>query len=352
LLASELEGDVDAFVSEIPLLFRSVVEEFKAHRALILRLMRLRSETAQLARSNPALLLLLAEEIAHGGITLRDAAELVMRRRRDIAGVCGCPAKESSVKILSRMEAQTWPVQTIGNLRHIIRHHPGSLFALRQLPCISESVISLISRWPDIVTCAFMRQDERFLSALSREDGFEAEVDSLLRCYRDITTIGDCLEMNDLHRRIERLSSASSLYKLHDHLATHLNRLLCNEEKRREIRRKYRNTIFPSPPIAGTTSIMPIRTMGQLMREAAEMRNCVASYGDRIDAGLCYIYRVLRPQRCTLSITVTENTFRIDELAGKDNCPPFPKTKRAVEWWLRDGIEQRKREKMLHDIPR
>jgi hypothetical protein len=71
-----------------------------------------------------------------------------------------------------------------------------------------------------------------------------------------------------------------------------------------------------------------------LYEEGKAMHNCVAGYAKRVAAGECFIYHVLRPERCTLSIALgPDMRFHISELRGPCNRPlSFPsQTRRLIE---------------------
>jgi hypothetical protein len=93
---------------------------------------------------------------------------------------------------------------------------------------------------------------------------------------------------------------------------------------------------LPPPPFPGVPGeIEPLRSVGDLDREGRVVRNCVRSYGRRAMAGHCAIYRVLRPERATLSIVRGHKGWRVGELKGRGNADVEPETVRAIEDWLK-----------------
>ena len=92
---------------------------------------------------------------------------------------------------------------------------------------------------------------------------------------------------------------------------------------------------FRSPPIPGTEWIIPITTSEDLALEGVRQRNCVAAYRGDVFWGTMLIYRVLWPQRATLSLRRdTRGFWQIDELLLKANRRVSHATHRAVEDWL------------------
>jgi hypothetical protein len=63
----------------------------------------------------------------------------------------------------------------------------------------------------------------------------------------------------------------------------------------------------------------------------------VASYAARVRRGRVAIYRVLAPERCTLSLARHRGVWAIDQLERACNRPPSASTVAAVTEWLEQG---------------
>lgn len=94
---------------------------------------------------------------------------------------------------------------------------------------------------------------------------------------------------------------------------------------------------FQNPPIPGIPGkIEPITSPAGLVDEGEEQGNCVASYAARVRDGRTFIYRVLVPQRATLSI-VRDGIgpdWEIGELETKFNTEASEETEVFVQAWL------------------
>lgn len=68
------------------------------------------------------------------------------------------------------------------------------------------------------------------------------------------------------------------------------------------------------------------------------MGHCVGAYHWQVETSRCAVYRVLFPERATLSLRWREEEHRwiIDQLVGRNNGPVSAETHRAVKHWL-DG---------------
>ena len=92
----------------------------------------------------------------------------------------------------------------------------------------------------------------------------------------------------------------------------------------------------PPPPYPGIPGrIEPLRCVGDYHVEAETMRNCVRSYARAALAGNVVIYRVLRPERATLSLVRDgRRGWRLGELHAVANASVGAQTRREVERWL------------------
>lgn len=94
------------------------------------------------------------------------------------------------------------------------------------------------------------------------------------------------------------------------------------------------NMAFPEPPLPGNDAIIPITTVPELAEEGRVQHNCVASHARRVRDSQFYIYRVVRPERCTLALLHRDNEWEIFELKRGSNLYPSAETVRAVSAWF------------------
>lgn len=325
LLDETLEEDIDAFITEIPLFFREIVEPFRTGRALILRLIRLHSETTQLAKSNPALLFILCNKILTGKISLSGFSDLIYSRRRDIAKTCGCFPSKSVVRTLSRMRAASWKQNTLECLANIV-NNKKVMQTISFLPDITQPLILLVHMWPEIIYCSFFRKDIMFHELIKEDNSWVDRLSDFLLLWDDIIRLGQSLFNEDIAARIRRLEAISSLEKLHDNLVKNVNLRFVED---------YDDTlIFPPPLLNGNAYIIPIVTMRDLAEEGRVMKHCVALYSKMIMNNVWYIYRVLHPERATLSIRMTNQGPEISELKGIGNQDVSTNTIDYVKRWI------------------
>lgn len=73
------------------------------------------------------------------------------------------------------------------------------------------------------------------------------------------------------------------------------------EEFQQQVRVMRRTAGFVEPPVPGITDIVPLTDAGELLEEGRAPRNYLGGYGLGVDAGKVCVYRVLKPERATLS---------------------------------------------------
>ena len=94
---------------------------------------------------------------------------------------------------------------------------------------------------------------------------------------------------------------------------------------------------FANPPVPGTPTIVPITTPAMLAEEGRLQNNCAADYLTRAARGTLAFYRVLAPQRCTLSLRKRRGRWEVDQLKAACNAAPSAAAVQAVGRWLQDS---------------
>lgn len=149
--------------------------------------------------------------------------------------------------------------------------------------------------------------------------------------YRALTAemLSDTLQMlQRVHpqRGVPRIQSLARLRQMHDEVSV---------EYLRDEGLRLHSFRLPFPPLKGTPEIVPIRTMEELIEEGDAQDNCVATYAERVQRRSLFIYRVLKPERATLSIVRSpDGDWRIGELETRSNGEVSAMTRHLVDCWL------------------
>jgi hypothetical protein len=306
----------------IPRDVREVICRFSSrHWHMLAFIARCGKPAFDLAVSNPALAYALASNwVFHSPAVkrpLRSARALLApgRSQRDILEWLGFPRTEAARKMLAKMAPKSVGIEALLYLRQGMGD-AGTLKLLSHLPRINAGALRLATD-PRLVTLAAPSLLEQV--ALNPADDERAVSGFMLR---DCAGMWHALHPDRNPRSIARLDR---LTDLHEELIEEVN-------KRRPPRPRIP---FPEPPLPGTPEIVPLTNSEELEKERRAQRNCVAYYADRIATGEhVYIYRVLAPERATLSVVLKSGRWVQEELSLKGNAKPSEQTKNAVRSWL------------------
>lgn len=306
----------------IPRDVRDVICRFPSrHWHLLAFIARCGKPAFDLAVSNPALAYALASNwVFHSPAVkrpLRSARTLLApgKNQRDILEWLGFPGTEAARKLLAKVVPGSVSIEQLLYLRQGMGD-AGTFKLLSHLPRINAGVLRIATSrgFAPLTTPGLLEQ-----VALNTEDDKRAVSAFMMR---DCMIMWYGLHLDRLPRQVPRLDR---LVGFHDELVEEVNR-----------RRPPRPRIpFPDPPLPGTPEIVPLTNSEELEKEGRVQRNCVACYVDRITAGEhVYVYRVLAPERATLSMVLKGGRWVPEELSIAGNKRASEETRSAIRSWL------------------
>lgn len=286
----------------------------------ILQLLLRCHQADELVDSNPLLAFCLASSAAfHPHAASRRWTEVrrqLARRRREVTEWLGFAGTEATVKLLRKIPPESVTLSRALRLREALAE-PELARALAHVGRINAGVLRLAL---DPALRA------RVALQLLEEVGQTRAEDRRPRCHRLLAdTLALALETREA-RIPGRFASLEELRAHHDAL---VERRVEGRPPQRPRRRQ-----FPPPPVAGIETIVPLRRAAELVEEGRRQHNCVATYARRVLAGNTYVYRLLAPERATLSIVRRRGVWVLDDLLGPRNRPVRRDTVAAVERWL------------------
>jgi hypothetical protein len=287
------------------------------HWHLLRWLSRCGSSAEDLCDSNPALAYMVASGWEFGSDRERRACEpppimLAYRKQRHILGWLGFPPTEGLRHVTRKIKLAALTIPRLVALRRRVLL-PEVAKRLAHVSCLNAGVLEIAG------DASLLSVTPRLLEAISRLPDSEAA--DLAR------TITDTVRMWRAVRRRERLpvfADAGRIGETHDELAV-------------EVNRRGLGTVsgdLPDAPVPGTEAILPITSREMLAEEGRCQHNCVGSYASRVAIGRMAIYRVLEPERATLSLAQRAGRWHIDQLKGPCNRPVGEHTRSAVRAWL------------------
>lgn len=314
----------EQFRFSLPKRVAKILEPFRTHQWAMLLLLRYDPGAADLAESNPALAFFLAQKM-RGDRQLIRSLNCSGMRQRDLLEVLGFQGTKQSVGLFRKVAPTTitgdnW--EAMGRLFEQELQRPKTL--LNHLPSINSGVMEILL---DPVASRAATPSLLEEVALDKSERFRGRVVHMITSTMNM--------QQDLHtgHHWERFPSVDRLRQVHDQVS---------ENYRRRIRQMmdvsaHESDCFRHPPIPGIIGkIEPITSPEGLVDEGEEQGNCVASYAHRVKDGRTFIYRVLSPQRATLSIIRKEagSDWEIGELETKFNTEVSSETEELVQSWL------------------
>lgn len=314
-----------AFRHTVPEDVAAVVERFQLEQLALLRLIRDDPLSLGLAASNAALTFGLAcRHYVPSRRRESPSQSFGNKKQKELAPLIGFPAETWAVNILRKVPPESVNSGRLNRLVAVLGE-PDTRTLLSHLSSINAGVIEVVCSQPirGYVAPTLLKE----IAANDREL-YKADTASLLT---DTVNMADVLEPD--HGL--RFATLAQLKRVHDRLAAEYCRAdlaRCGGER------------FPRPPKPGIPGvIVPIRTVSDLASEGRDQANCVASYAANVAEGACYIYRVLRPERATLSVVREANRrWRIGELKLAGNKVPSPQTCEFVDSWFEKSFSSRK----------
>lgn len=363
-----------AFRAQIPPEVAQPAEPFGSHQWLLMLLLRLKEEARDLAANNPVLAYCLANNPGFRN-TLQQtapwhAAVHCANRQREILEWLGFPSKEATVRLFRRIRPEAASPFMMRMLRSALKEDERVMDLLAHQPCINAGVLGLVtnSYLRAIVTpklllevaanpddLALARTPDRLLTgmALLRESGCRLPPTPLIALSQVRSLQEQCdkafrehlarkQEQQERERQVQarerqvQVREAAERRQRRAEQCTERREALAAQAERRARRiLQQAQRPFPPPPLPGTQEIEPLTSAAALLAEGAEQHNCVGGYTSLVLTGRIYVYRVLHPDRATLSIRLgPDGSWRRSELAAKGNTPAPPAVVRRVDQWL------------------
>ena len=319
-----------AFRASLPTEMALAVERFQSHQWNLIDLIGCKRETLDLAKSNPALAYLFANNDELRKLTATSPAVQAQwhahKRQREIAAWLGFPGTEATVKLMKKIVPESVSPTEGRLLQQALARDPGIARMVAHLKRINAGVLRLVSNGK-----LFPLVTGQLLVEVAENDDevyYPRTADLLL----DVRYLFERLHP---HAILKPFGSARRIQEHHAQLVAELPLEEAFEKELRNRRKKLK--AYPEPPIAGSEHIVPLTSQYQLRVEGRVQHNCVGGYLQRVRTRRLYIYKVLRPERATLSIIRDrKGKWNIGQLLLSHNRPASAWTVRAVHEWLTD----------------
>jgi len=334
----------DQLRQTMPRSYAMALAPFKSHQWNMILFLSFKRRFYDLIKTNPAIAFSLANRREFNWKVYRKEIgldDLTGMKQTELLKLLGLPGTKSLVQITKKIQPASISLELVDTLRHCL-HHEIVMKKLSHLKKINTGVLTLLTRSDDVRNLVTPQLLEE-VSLDRAHNHYAASAHQLgesLRWHRELRP--------DLRFPIFQTLKALNAY--HEEIVGEGTRLIAEAERVAQIERvaqqhaqveklkKMLSVPFPRPPLDGTSTIQAIQTTQELRSEGQTQRNCVAGYATRVQERGCYIYRVLEPERATLSIIKNfGGEWRISELMLSGNRAVKQETRDAVEEWFNDA---------------
>lgn len=276
-----------------------------------------------LSASNPALAFMLASNwVFHKPAVkwpMRASRSLLRKKQCDILPWLGFPGTESARKVIGKIRYPSIRILPLLYLRQAM-FDPETMKILSHLPALNLGAMRILS---DPVLRQFISPSLIHEISRSKNEDNVAKTASLM--YR-------CKQLLDLKYpegyTKGPIKSVKAIKEMKDDLMKNFKAESLNGN----------GIAFQKPPVYGTADIIPITNSRELFNEAEEQRNCISDFITNIALDRTfYVYRVLRPQRCTLALMDSGERWILFDIKTRSNGFVDRDTLFLVSKWLYDN---------------
>ncbi|MGY4878163.1 PcfJ domain-containing protein [Vreelandella aquamarina] len=283
----------------------------------------------ELAESSPLLLIFLVDTGVQESWSADYFNYLLAQKQTMQCAAVGLPNASAVARLLRRCRLVPMGQR---ELQEILRtlHLMEDVRLLSHHPHPSVTHLSFMARYerdrwpglPSLIDEALFDSDSGLISGRSTwlhrmlTDTLQMLPDGNLQALRSVTTSGQ-------------------LQTLHDRLVGRFNARLRGDRGQRSAEQlQKRHGDYPTPPLAGNESIVPVTSWQGLLDEGQQMSHCVGSYDRLVALGQVAIYHMGSPHHVTVAITRQGQRWVVSQARGPRNAIPSTQAQALILAWL------------------
>jgi len=278
----------------------------------------------QLASDSPLLFLLAVDYARQQPLSVEAFEQLLAFKRSEILSAAGLPGSKSLARLVGRLKLSPmmpWELDDV----HRALQQPDFLALLRHYPEVHLNHLRLLLR--------VQRPLWQGMLCLVNAHTQATDLSWTCRMIRDTLNLAGGNE-----QVLAQVNSREDLQDQHDRFIDRFNRQnhRNSEEKRIELAQELEDEHgdYPQPPVTPPEGIEPLASWLELLEEGATMRHCVGSYDMAVAWGEVFIYRMVWPERLTISLEYRNNTWVVGEVRASCNANPSPAALERVRRWV------------------
>ena len=342
-----------AFREQLPPEIVRIVEPFGSHQWALMALMHAELWARDLAKGNPVLAYAFASSYKFRGSPPEAAAVQARwychKKQRDLLAWLGFPGTDAVVKLIRKIPPESASPSILRRLCAALKADKRVLEYLSHLKVVNAAVLELVTIRPylDLITPKLLLEMAEEPGEVSLLDIFQGGMAILQKisprpvikpftCVKQVRGFQEAAAaqyQDHLRRQELARQEARRLAELDRHRQYIVE--MAYRRRKKELQNKGLQKDYPSPPVPGTKDIIPLTSAGELHAEGKDLGHCVATYEWQVRLGSTYIYRIMAPERATLSIVRgADGRWYRAELKGPGNRKVKPATERMVDLWL------------------
>jgi len=276
---------------------------------------------------NPNLLWIISDDYNADNLQLREIKPLLEKKQKNIIKSLFPDNEESNqyVKFLSKIVLHQGDRKEFSILETAISDLGLSIIKkMNHWPQIPIRILEIIFERPELANNKLIQSMAKNHIAVKNKI-LEETIYDLSVLFRDTILLGEAIEINNLKFVIEKIETQDQLNILHDKwLKRSFNKKNLNNN----------GIFFPPPPILGNSEIIPLITEQELFLEGKELNHCVYTCKKMIVDGYVFIYKMIKPERCTIEIIILDNSIFIGQIYKHSNVKVLISTERIIKKWV------------------
>jgi hypothetical protein len=361
-VAEQKARAIAAFREEIPRDIAKVVEPFGSHQWALMVLMNAEPWAMDLAVGNPVLAYAFASSDKFRGSPPEAAAVQARwychKKQRELLEWLGFPGTEAVARLIRKIPPESASPSILHRLKHVLKADKRVLEYTSRLDVVNTAVLELVTVQPylDLITPKLLAEVACRPTGASIGDMINGGmiIRQQIYSHRQLRPVQSLRQVCRFREKAEeeqrshahRQELARQEAERFAEQELHRLRMLAMPRRRTEAEKHkhHASQPFPPPPVPGTRDIVPLTGKEQLHLEGWEQANCVATYQWRVLAGDTYVYKLLAPERATLSIVrCADGRWYRSELNVEGNRKVKQSTAMMVDAWLEESQQPSER---------
>ena len=314
------DGDtpIGEFLQGIPYEIKLKIRRFQYQQLQLMQLLSAMNWEVALSDENLLLLWLLVGKSAENDWDRTKQMEIISRGYDNVLEELYA-SPHLSKRDLKKITGDDYGEAEYNGLDFVISTGIGSRFLKRQRE-ISTPLPRLMQRFPDMADAKILP------TVLSTKQNYLDVIEtvySLSLIWSECVSLAGILGLDSTQERLNNISNQAALHRTRD-------RWLAQVENVED---------FPSPPVEGTSAIIPVVKAVDLYTALWPMHYLAKAYIDQVYNGDIFIYAAQFPEEVLIKVDITDEGLRLGDVWSSKGEEIRPGNRLSVEEWFKQALE-------------